>query len=107
MGMHKELEHKLCKELDLLEEKYKGNVELTETDLKRMDLIYHTLKSMVCYEKEKYPEEFYQDNPQMDMSGRRMGMRGYSYDMGAGGYAEPVRYYGRYMYQPERGDYYR
>ena len=35
------LESKICKELDLLEEKYRTGAEMSEGDLRRLDLLAH------------------------------------------------------------------
>lgn len=43
------LENKLCKELDLLEEKYRTGADMSEGDLRRVDLLVHSLKSLATY----------------------------------------------------------
>ena len=43
MGKHMELEKRLCKELDILETKFKTGADMSETDLKRADMILHAL----------------------------------------------------------------
>lgn len=84
---HEILEQKMCKELDTLEEKYRGGAELSENDLKRMDMIYHTLKSKATYDAMKEADEYnmyggasYENRSMNNYSGRY-----YSRDMGPGG----------------------
>ena len=81
------LEKTMCKELETIEQKLKGGAELTETDLKRADMLAHALKSLATYTAMKEAEEYgYSD----DMSGRRgraMNGRYVSRD-GGSGYAE-------------------
>lgn len=54
--MYENLETKLRKELAVLDEKFKGNAEMTEGDLKKADMISHALKSIAtyCAMKESY-----------------------------------------------------
>lgn len=47
--MYKHLENKMCKELEALEEKYRTGMEMSEGDLRRVDLLLHSLKSMATY----------------------------------------------------------
>lgn len=55
---HEILEQKMCKELDGLEEKYQGGQELSESDLKRMDILWHALKSKATYDAMKEAKEY-------------------------------------------------
>lgn len=51
MGKKNEiLEQKMCKEIETIEEKYRGGAEMSDVDLKRLDLLYHTLKSKATYD---------------------------------------------------------
>jgi len=43
------LENKLCKELEILEEKYRSGNEMNESDLRRIDLLTHAMKSLAAY----------------------------------------------------------
>lgn len=43
------LENKLCKELELLEEKYRTGAEMSEGDLRKIDLLAHSMKSLAAY----------------------------------------------------------
>jgi len=52
------IESKLCKELDLLQEKYRTGAEMSEGDLRRIDLLAHSLKSLVCYMEKKGSDEW-------------------------------------------------
>ncbi len=94
--MHKVLEDKMCKELELIEEKYKGGAEMSEVDLKRVDMLAHALKSLATYKAMKEADEYGYEN---NMSGRgRDSMGRYtsrdmdphmSYDDGYSGYYMP------------------
>lgn len=48
---YEHLENKLEKELSNLEEKYRQGAEMTEGDLKRADMLAHTAKCLMAYEK--------------------------------------------------------
>lgn len=54
---HELLEAKLCKELDLLQEKYRTGAEMSEGDLRRIDLLAHSIKSLATYGAMKEAEE--------------------------------------------------
>jgi len=54
---HELLEAKMCKELDLLEEKYRTGAEMSEGDLRRIDLLTHSIKSLATYSAMKEAEE--------------------------------------------------
>lgn len=95
---HEILEQKMCKELDNLEEKYQSNQELSESDLKRMDMLWHALKSKATYDAMKEAKEYemqggnsYANRSYNDggYSGRR------SMEMGPGysGHYPPMPYY--------------
>lgn len=64
---YKILEQKMCKELELLEEKYRGGADMAPQDLDRIDKLYHALKSKATYDAMKEAEEGYDDG----LSGRR------------------------------------
>lgn len=53
------LESKLCKELELLEEKYRTGAEMSEGDLRKIDLLSHALKSLCAYTTMKSSEQGY------------------------------------------------
>lgn len=65
------LEQKMCEEIRAIEKKYESrNGEMDEVDVKRLDLLYHTLKSKATYEAMKDADEYgYSDGR---MSGRTM-----------------------------------
>ena len=65
MGKYDMLEEKMCKELDMLEDKYRNGMELAEADLKRIDCLAHALKSLATYKAMREAEEY------GEMSGRR------------------------------------
>lgn len=95
---HELLEAKLCKELDLIEEKYRNGAEMGEGDLRRVDLLAHALKCLAGYAEKKEAEEMrhpdgYQQsygymNPQMSqgMNPRFMSHDGYQNTSANGGY---------------------
>ena len=56
------LENKLCKELELLEEKYKNGAEMSEGDLRKIDLLSHAMKSLAAYTAMKGPEQEYEQS---------------------------------------------
>ena len=55
--MYINLEKKLCKELEALEEKYRSGAEMSEGDLRRIDLLAHSLKSMATYKAMREAED--------------------------------------------------
>lgn len=81
------LEQKMCKEVEILEKKYETTAgDLDINDLKKLDLLYHTLKSKAGYEKAVYEaSEYGYENGQMS------GRRGYSGRM-SGHYPESEYY---------------
>ena len=96
MNCHEILEQKMCKEIEMIEQKYAANMaaEMTIQDVERLDKLYHTLKSMATYNAMKDAEDYYDDGgfsgARMTYSGKRgRGMDGryVSRDMGDG-YAE-------------------
>lgn len=58
MNNHDILENKMCKELEAIEEKYKGNMEMSIEDLKKVDMLAHALKSLATYNAMKEAEEY-------------------------------------------------
>lgn len=65
---HELLEQKLCKEIELIENKYaNNNGEMSVQDVEKLDKIYHTLKSMATYHAMKEAEEYEEGG----FSGRR------------------------------------
>lgn len=55
--MYIHLEQKMCKELEALEEKYRSGAEMSEGDLRRVDLLAHALKSLSTFKAMKEAEE--------------------------------------------------
>ena len=90
---HDLLEHKMCEEIKLIEKKYEngGAAEMSIEDLKKLDLLYHALKSKATYDAMKDAEEYGYDHGQM--SGRMPRMSGRYYDDHEG-------YSGAYPYPP-------
>lgn len=71
MKKHEILEKMMCKELDMLAEKYeKANGEMAVQDLEKIDKLYHALKSQATYTAMKEAEGYGYDED--GMSGRRM-----------------------------------
>ena len=67
MKRYENLEEVLCKELDRLDKKYASDPgEMTETDVKRADMLYHALKSAATYHAMKDAEGW----EEKDASGR-------------------------------------
>jgi hypothetical protein len=60
------LEKSMCKELEAIEQKVKGGVDMNDTELKRVDTLAHALKSLLTYKAMKEAEEY-----EGGMSGRR------------------------------------
>lgn len=56
--MYNHLENKMSKELSALEEKYRTGAEMSEGDLRRIDLLAHSLKSLATYCAMKEAEEY-------------------------------------------------
>ena len=54
------LEYKLCKELEQLEEKYRNGSDMSEGDLRRIDLLVHSMKSLATYTAMKEAEDAHQ-----------------------------------------------
>lgn len=96
--MYMNLEKNMCRELEALEEKYRNGAEMSEGDLRRIDLLVHSLKSMATYkamkqaegyENNQYQENYNQGNSYMNnsymnssyMRGRGMDGRYVSRDM--------------------------
>ena len=67
MKNHELLEQKMCKEIEMIEEKYRNpGTEMSIQDLEKLDKLYHTLKSMATYNAMKEAENY-----EGGMSGRR------------------------------------
>lgn len=61
------LEKKMCEELEAIEQRLKNGAEMSETDLKRADILAHAMKSLATYKAMKDAEEYEMDG----YSGRR------------------------------------
>lgn len=107
------LEKKMCMELDAIEQKLQAGAEMTETDLKRADMLAHAMKSLATYKAMKEAEEYETGG---DISGRRgRGMNGryVSRDGGSSyadgysrGYSEAMNQSGHWNY-PAAPEYFR
>lgn len=114
MDKFETLEKKMCMELESIEQKLQGGGEMTETDLKRVDMLAHALKSLATYKATKDPEEWEEENGMSGRRGRAANGRYVSRDGGASyadgysrGYSEamdqqsghwPMMYPGKYRY---------
>lgn len=90
--MYKHLENRMRKELEALEEKYRTGAEMSEGDLRRADLLAHTLKSLATYCAMKEAEEYESDmNRNYSNNSMARGNRYMSRDMDMSGrYPYPV-----------------
>lgn len=61
------LEKEMCRELETIEQKLKAGTEMSDTDLKRVDMLAHAMKSLATYKAMKEAEEYGMDG----YSGRR------------------------------------
>lgn len=86
------LEQMMCKELEMLEKKYTASTagEMSVEDLKKIDMLYHALKSKATYDAMNEADYGY---------GQMSGRRGYSNRM-SGHYPEQEYYSGGYPYPP-------
>ena len=57
MDKFEALEKQMCKELEAIENKLQGGTEMSETDLKRIDMLAHAMKSLATYTAMKDAEE--------------------------------------------------
>ena len=74
------LENKLCKELGLLEEKYRTGAEMSEGDLRKIDLLTHAMKSLYAYTSMKAAEDMQGFDQSYNSYGNMSnGMNGASY----------------------------
>ena len=71
------LESKLCRELELLEEKYRNGAEMSEGDLRKIDLLSHAMKCLATFvamreaDNANYMENYYPyDNSMSNARGR-------------------------------------
>lgn len=107
MDKFEALEKSMCKELEVLEQKFKNGTEMSVNDLEKIDKLTHAMKSLATYKAMKGAEDE-EGNFSMDgTSGRRgRGMNGQyvsreggrSYNEGySRGYSEAMRR----MYPPE------
>lgn len=71
MKKYEILEQKMCKELETLEEKFRGGAEMSMQDLEKIDKLYHALKSKATYDAMKEAEEGYGENGFSGYSGMR------------------------------------
>ena len=95
MKKHEILENKMCKELDSIEEKYRSGVEMSEADLRKIDMIVHALKSLATYEAMKEAEEYQEYEQSFAMQPQYMSRN--SYNTMSGHYPPPF-----YPNQPRR-----
>lgn len=60
MNKHDILEQRMCRELELVSQKYSQNagLEMSVQDLEKIDKLYHALKSMATYKAMKDAESY-------------------------------------------------
>jgi len=94
------LEKAMCKELEAIQQKLVGGAEMSETELRRVDMLTHAMKSLATYEAMKDAEDW-----EGEMSGRRgramngqyVSRTGNSYADGySQGYSEAMAQSGRF-----------
>ena len=56
--MYIHLRQKMCKELESLEEKYRNGAEMSEGDLRRIEMLTHAMKSLATYVAMKEAEDY-------------------------------------------------
>lgn len=98
MNKFEALEKAMCKELEAIEQKLKGGTEMSETDLKRVDMLTHAMKSLATYTAMKDAEEEYGEGDMSGRRGRAMNGRFVSRDYGPQSYDDG--YSGHYPYPP-------
>lgn len=102
MDKFEALEKEMCKELEAIEQKMKSGTEMSETDLKRVDMLTHAMKSLATYkamkEAEEYDMEGYSGRRGRAMNGRFVSRDGgSSYADGySRGYAEAMQQSGHW-----------
>ena len=98
------LENKLCKELEFLEEKYRTGADMSEGDLRRIDLLVHSMKSLATYTAMRQAENEQYGN--QNMMGNNSYANSYgnpygnSYGRNMGQYSREVEASGHYPYPP-------
>ena len=102
MDKFESLEKEMGKELESIEQKLKAGTEMSETDLKRVDMLTHAMKSLATY-KAMIDSRERSSRSYMNREGgiNRSYADGYSegYDMGMrhnSGYYPPRNWYGPY-----------
>lgn len=85
MDRYEHLDKAMCKELEKLDKKYTADVEMTEQELERADMLYHALKSAETYYAMKEADEMDEEESEGGYSGEGRSMRrtGRSYRRGS------------------------
>ena len=81
------LESKLCKELELIEEKYRNGADMSEGDLRRVDLLAHSLKCLIGYTTMKQSEN-HENNSSYNSSYNSYNGNSYQNNSYANGYPQ-------------------
>ena len=82
MKHYENLEQAMCKELEMLDKKYAGDLgEMTTADVEKADVLYHALKSAATYHAMKDAEDWDEEESRNERrnygrSGERSGRRG-------------------------------
>ena len=69
--MYTHLQNKLCKELEALEDKYRSGAEMSEGDLRKIDLLTHSIKSLKTYIAMKEAEDYNYEQQEMQKQSYR------------------------------------
>jgi len=56
--VHEAIYHQVCKEIEEIATSIQKNGTMSEADLKRLDMLYHTKKDMLACKGMEHPEEF-------------------------------------------------
>lgn len=71
MDKFESLEKAMCKELEILEQKFKNGSEMSVQDLDKVDKLAHAMKSLATYKAMKEAEDYEHEQPEEGFSGRR------------------------------------
>lgn len=103
--------NQVCKELELIADKFKKTGAMTESDLDKIEKLWRTKKNMLAARGMEHPEEYDESPNEGNMSGRRMRYvsrdsgqsyaEGYSQGYNEGARQANMRQSGHYPIYPE------
>lgn len=103
--------NQVCKELEMLADKFKKSGAMTESDLDKIEKLWRTKKNMLAARGMEHPEEYDETSNEGNMSGRRMRYvsrdsgqsyaEGYSQGYNEGARQANMRQSGHYPMYPE------